>query len=67
MEYLNDDNTVNEQKVRNLVQKRMTEDQDVDAIVGECKAVKTALKETALNLINCLRKHELLWNGNFHD
>lgn len=62
--YINDDNTVNEVKLRKLVEKKAREDQNVDAIVEECKAVKATIKETALHLLNCLKTHELKKHNN---
>ncbi|CAG9764454.1 unnamed protein product [Ceutorhynchus assimilis] len=57
--YINEDNTVNEDNLKKRVTKKAEEDQDIDAIVSECKVSKATPKETALFIETCLNSHSI--------
>jgi len=55
--YIKEDGTINEALLRKRVTKKAEEDQDVEAIVTECKVPKDTREETAINLEKCLNSH----------
>nr|UWL63313.1 odorant binding protein 23 [Pagiophloeus tsushimanus] len=56
--YINEDNTVNEENLKKRVTKK-AQDQDVDAIVSECKVPKATPQDTAINIETCLNGHSI--------
>ncbi|XP_066262265.1 uncharacterized protein [Euwallacea similis] len=56
--YINEDATINEEKLKKKVAKKAEQD-EVDDIVLECSVAEDTPEETALHLEKCLRSHKI--------